>query len=338
MSTAVSSSPKRRGINLLTALLLAAVGQVGAATDQAASATSAAHEQGRALYNYRCYFCHGYSGDARTLTSSFLDPSPRDFTRGTIPRERMLAAVRDGKPGTAMHGFSRVLTATEIELVVDFVRDEFMLAGRPNTRYHTAANGWPDHERYRHAFPFATGEIPLDRDWQELSPEQVRGKRLYLSTCISCHDRSRVLQDGEIWRKESISFPRNRYSHRQPDAISGASIYAQHDRIPDDPNLSPIALQGRQLWEQNCAFCHASDGTGENWIGSFLERAPRDLTDAGFMRGLTRDGLRQRIRDGLPGTSMPAWKSVLDEAEIEAIVEYIHLAFHPLGGAHDSRN
>ena len=35
------------------------------------------HQQGREIYNYRCYFCHGYSGDAKTLASSYLDPPPR---------------------------------------------------------------------------------------------------------------------------------------------------------------------------------------------------------------------------------------------------------------------
>ena len=37
-------------------------------------------EAGRSVYNFRCYFCHGYSGDARTLAAEFLSPPPRDFT------------------------------------------------------------------------------------------------------------------------------------------------------------------------------------------------------------------------------------------------------------------
>ncbi len=70
------------------------------------------HEQGRDIYNYRCYFCHGYSGDAKTLTSTYLNPAPRDFTGSdpqALPRQRMIDVVTSGKPGTAMHGFSRVL-------------------------------------------------------------------------------------------------------------------------------------------------------------------------------------------------------------------------------------
>ena len=118
------------------------------------------HELGREIYNYRCYFCHGYSGDAQTLASSYLVPPPRDFTAlapEDLPREAMIATVTDGKPGTAMHGFARLLDAAEIATVVDFVRVEFIELKRPNTRYHTAENGWSDHHRYRDAFPFVTG-------------------------------------------------------------------------------------------------------------------------------------------------------------------------------------
>ncbi len=165
-----------------------------------------------------------------------------------------------------------------------------------------------------------------------MTPEQVRGKRLYLSACITCHDRARVGDEGEIWRKQSVSFPRNNYSHTEPDAISAASVYALHDRPPPTAGLPAEAIEGEALWRQNCAFCHGADGSGQNWIGSFLVPPPRDLTDPRFMRRMNRELLRQRIRDGLANTAMPAWKNVLGEREIDQIISYIDAAFHPLGG------
>ncbi len=42
------------------------------------------HEQGRAVYNFRCYFCHGYSGDAKTLAATYLQPPPRDFSAASL--------------------------------------------------------------------------------------------------------------------------------------------------------------------------------------------------------------------------------------------------------------
>jgi cytochrome c oxidase cbb3-type subunit 3 len=167
----------------------------------AAPATSAEHEAGRQIYNYRCYFCHGYSGDARTLAASMIEPAPRDFTRAEgLDEARALAAVRSGVAGTAMASFAGVLTPREIELVARFVIAEFVRARAPNTRYHTAANGWPRHERYAPAFPFATGEIPLDRPESSLSEPERAGKRLFMTSCISCHDRARVLDPGAPWQ------------------------------------------------------------------------------------------------------------------------------------------
>ncbi len=80
-----------------------------------------------------------------------------------------------------------------------------------NTRYHTAANGWPNHERYAAAFPFATGTVPLDTPWERLAPQPAAGKR-FLAACASCHDRARVNQEGASWELRPLSYPRNQFS------------------------------------------------------------------------------------------------------------------------------
>lgn len=292
------------------------------------------HEQGRAIYNYRCYFCHGYSGDARTLTSTYVSPPPRDFSNtkfSNLSRHQMIMAVTHGKPNTAMTAFSRLLNAREIEAVVDFVRLEFMQNKLENTRYHTPENGWPDHQRYAIAFPFARGEIPLDKPWEELDKQQIKGKQLFLTSCITCHDRAIINNEGAVWKKQSISYPRNNYSHTKIDAVSSASIYAKHDISPEVTRLSGPARVGKVLWLENCAFCHAADGSGQNWIGSFLEPNPRDLRDPQFMSAMNREILTRRIENGLKNTSMPAWKHVLNKKQIGQIISYISEAFYPPG-------
>jgi len=285
---------------------------------------------GKAVYDYYCYQCHGYAGDARTLASTYLDPKPRDFSR-TSPRElsaeRMLEAVRHGRPGTAMAGFAKVLKPEEIEAVVQYVRREFMASGPSNGRYHIAANGWSDHRRYAAAFPFATGEIPLDTPLEALDPKQRNGRQLYMTACITCHDHARVADAGPAWEPRAVSFPRRHYSHKTPDAVSGASPYRLHERSPVLERLSEQERRGRALYLQNCAFCHAPDGTGRNWIGSFLEPHPRDLTDPAIAQGMSREQLKAVIREGLPGTSMPAWKYILREPELNDLIAYVKRAF-----------
>lgn len=322
--------------------MLAALQLGGPAAAAEGATLDQRHEAGRKIYNFRCYFCHGYSGDAKTLAATYLAPKPRDFTKDSetsLSREAMISAVRDGKPGTAMKGFKGIISERDIETVVEFVRVEFIRNKAVNTRYHTPENGWPNHERNRLAFPFATGTIALDTPWEELSSTERQGKRLFLSTCISCHDHARTEDPGPAWGGRPLSYPRNHFDPgdfsapppTKVDAIASASPYALHDVVPVVAGLTAGEKRGEALFQANCAFCHGATGTGRNWIGSFMEPHPRDLTDPAFMRGMTRERLANAIREGLPNTSMPAWKSVLSKEEIHSIIDYISRVFHPVG-------
>jgi len=308
-------------------------------------AQTTTHALGRSIYNFRCYFCHGYSGDAQTLAATYLQPRPRNFVATAVDQigaPQMRETVAKGRPGTAMQGFESVLTSAEIAAVVDFVRHEFMLAKASNTRYHTAENGWPEHHRYTSAFAFATGAVAMDTPSERLTPQQRAGRRLFMASCVSCHDRARVNDSGAAWESHALSYPRNGFvpgDDQKVDTVSGASPYHLHDKAPRLAGLSNQELRGEELFQDNCAFCHARDGTGRNWIGSFLQPHPRDLTDPAFMSGMTRQRLAGVIRDGLPGTSMPAWKSVLSPSQTQAVVAYVLRAFrqpavadHPAAG------
>lgn len=309
-----------------------------AALPLSASAASVpdASLDGRAIYNFRCYFCHGYSGNAKTVAASFLTPQPTDFTKASeasLPEAKIIATLQTGRPGTAMKSFSSILSEQETRAVARFVFDEFVVRKAANTHYHTADNGWPNHERYRIAFPFATGDIPLAQSWDTLSAEQVRGKQLFLESCVTCHDRGAPATNDLAWEARPLSYPRNNFSYSVPqqvDATTSASPYALHDIPPKLKRLTRSERKGEKLFQANCAFCHAADGTGKNWIGSFLEPHPRNLRDAEFMSRITRQQFLDVVGEGLPNTSMPAWKSVLSAPEIEAVADYVNRAFHPL--------
>ncbi len=293
---------------------------------------------GRNIYNNYCYFCHSYSGNAKTLAATYLDPPPRNFTSlklTDISREAMIESVTQGREGSAMMAFASVLSRAEIEAVVDYVRRVFIAGDGINTRYHTLENGWEDHERYAPAFPFATGEIALDTPLQQLTVEQREGRQLFLTACITCHDRSRVDDEGKWWDPRSVSFPRGGYlpgmaeeAHAM-DAISSATPFARHDIAPTVEGLTPQQQRGEQIFQANCAFCHGATATGRNWIGSFLQPHPRDLTDAEAMAGMTHQRLTQVISDGLPGTTMPAWRGLLSVEEIDAVAAYVMRVFVP---------
>lgn len=288
---------------------------------------------GEAIYRYYCYQCHGYAGDASTLAASYLSPAPRNFTKLTpqqLPEDRIVNAVLMGRPGTAMVSFASVLDEQQAQAVADYVYTSLIGNAANDARYHSPENGWPNHERYADAFPFVSGSIGVDVSWEELTPSERQGKRLYESACVSCHDQPTATAVGNLdWGLRAVSFPREHFSHRavQIDHVSAASPYALHDVAPDPSRLSRLASAGKQVYEANCAFCHAADGSGRNWIGSFLEPRPRDFTDKGFTLLQTAASIERSIRLGIPGSSMPAWRDVLTSHEIVAVVAYIQEAF-----------
>ena len=118
---------------------------------------------------------------------------------------------------------------------------------------------------------------------------------------------------------------------RQVDAVTGASPFARHDEAPQ-VEINDQIREGETLFQENCAFCHAADGTGKNWIGSFLQPHPRDLTSD--RARMTRERLVEVITHGIEGTTMSAWGKVLAAGQIEAIAAYVEEAFFRDGPGH----
>lgn len=91
-------------------------------------------ERGEAVYLKRCVLCHGEEGDADTPMAERLNPPPRDFTEGqykikttafddSIPNDNdLFRMIRDGMPGTAMPGWSDMLSEQEMWDVVAYIK------------------------------------------------------------------------------------------------------------------------------------------------------------------------------------------------------------------------
>jgi len=80
--------------------------------------------------------------------------------------------------------------------------------------------------------------------------------------------------------------------------------------------------QARRVYLDRCAICHGIEGDGQGPRHRSLHVRPPDFRRAAWRRDATRGGVLIAIRDGRPGTDMPAWKT-LDESEIAGLADYV---------------
>jgi cytochrome c oxidase cbb3-type subunit III len=78
-----------------------------------------------------------------------------------------------------------------------------------------------------------------------------------------------------------------------------------------------LASAGATVFADNCASCHADDGTGMRDLG-----AP-NLTDAIWLYGGDTATLTETVTNARYGV-MPHWKDRLTEAQIRAVATYVH--------------
>jgi mono/diheme cytochrome c family protein len=77
-------------------------------------------------YRAYCASCHGVDGDGQGVAAGRIEPAPRSFRNPAWMAgqtdEKLVEAVRDGRPGTAMPPFGALLSAAEIERLVEYIR------------------------------------------------------------------------------------------------------------------------------------------------------------------------------------------------------------------------
>lgn len=165
--------------------------------------------RGRQIYARSCSVCHGDRGTGSMWAAANLAPPPRDFSspaaRAELTRERMLAAVAGGRPGTAMAGFATQLKQDDIAAVVDYIRVSIMRVGgdagisgtqahgttpgraanpAPGTAASTKAAAPPAAAVAKAALPRADMTLPMP---QGLKGDAAAGRAFYNANCATCH-------------------------------------------------------------------------------------------------------------------------------------------------------
>lgn len=148
-----------------------------------------------ALYAELCARCHGPEGKGDGVIANYLDPRPRDLSKGafmkTKTRERLIASVENGVAGTSMAPWGAVLGPARTAELVDYVLGTFP---QGNTRLPK--------ER----------KVPTENPVAFSAASVLRGQAIFLDRCWGCHGKK---ADGHGPNAEEI-IPRPRNLRNQP--------------------------------------------------------------------------------------------------------------------------
>ncbi|MBT5549624.1 MAG: c-type cytochrome [Nitrospina sp.] len=99
---------------------------------------------------------------------------------------------------------------------------------------------------------------------------------------------------------------------------------------PKDLDSKSLLARGRNIFMHMCVFCHGEDGNGGGQAVEYLYPWPRDFREGIFKFRSTPTGtlprdedLYRTIIEGIPGTSMPAWKDALSPEDTWALINHI---------------
>ena len=94
----------------------------------------------------------------------------------------------------------------------------------------------------------------------------------------------------------------------------------KHD-LMGDPEV------GMQLYQKYCQICHGVEGDGDGIMTKLMGITPMDHTNPNETNSLDNEELVESIIDG-SGKYMPAWRGILSQSDVEALVSYIRLLSH----------
>jgi cytochrome c oxidase cbb3-type subunit 3 len=94
-------------------------------------------------------------------------------------------------------------------------------------------------------------------------------------------------------------------------AVNGLAVWSQG---PQQKNVKLVSTRGKQVFASTCAGCHGLDGRGG-------ERAP-NIADNPKVQRLSDAQTSHIIENGVPGTGMPAFRS-LASPDVQSVVTFL---------------
>ncbi len=317
-----------------------AKGRVSAATSPAA-----------ALYHNYCSVCHGDRGDGRSRATNSLSSRPRDFTseasRRELSRERIVAAIRHGVPGTAMAAWNSQLSDPDVGRLADYLLTTFvnpavdprLLKGRS---VYAASCSVCHGDKGQGALWAAGNMTAPPRDFRSPQAAAQLTRERMLASVTSGRPGTAMAAFGAQLPREDIEavvdYIRLGIMMPSSEGISGTHAHAASPAptppaprrgtdmsLPMPNKLTADTGKGKTFLSA-VATCRGAKGDSKGPRAcSAKPKAARNLTDEAARRTFSRPVLFAAISEGKLGTEMPAWKQVLSETEIANVTEYVFM-------------
>ena len=90
---------------------------------------------------------------------------------------------------------------------------------------------------------------------------------------------------------------------------------------PSSAAQDNAARSGKEIFNASCALCHGETGDGKGLV--VFDPPARSFKQGAFSFGNTPEAVTRTVTAGIGGTPMPGFGSILPEAEIRAVSEYV---------------
>ena len=307
--------------------LLAATLLVGSASQAAAT-----NQSGKQIYDRNCAFCHGVDGEADTPVGRILSPRPRRFAdpieMARLTDDQIYHAIKDGKPGTAMASWGKVLNESQIGDVMDYIH-QLEGGGKPATMSEKQLSLAVGHRIYDKECAFCHGlKGNADTDAAKvLKPPPVK-----FADPIAM---ARV-DDGRMYAAIKLGVPGSAMaswgSLMTPVEIIDVMRYVRslQQPLPDVVTKDRLdVIVGGNIYHEYCVACHGEKGNADTVLGRVLTPHPRNFTSRRQMAKLTDKKMTDAIMNGRPGTAMASWGGILNPEDIRRVIRYIRATFIP---------